>query len=357
MRCGVTVPLSAARTEAKEDHMSGHRRHIAALLTLAVLFMSGILAAQSASVTIFDSNGNTAFGSVINGNVFFHDSNGHTDSGTIRDGNVFLSTDKGEITFGTVRGGNVFLNDSKGITTGTIRNGNIFLLNSDGSITTGSYDSYGNANTLTTTSSAAWRYSGSSACYSYGSTEQCIDQGALQRYVSGGQRQFEVGFATGQAIGGAIGGLVRMWFEHHQQVNLERKDLRQQIRESYDAAFRAADEDIRQQYALIDVYERLARLDPSRATMYEQAADGCRKLSSTLKKFRPMTEQNLPGILAAKDLKYLRNAADLSQKYYNLTSEGAKRSFVFDQLMEGWAGFFESQRRMPKPVSDGRHGS
>jgi hypothetical protein len=318
--------------------------------------MSGILVAQSTSVSIFDSNGNTAFGTVNDGNVFFHDSNGHTNSGTIRDGNVFLSTDKGEVTFGTVRDGNVFLSDPKGITTGTIRNGNIFLANSDGSITTGSYDSYGNANTLTTASSSAWRYRGSSACYSYGSTEQCVDKGTLQRSVSGGQQQFEAYYAAGQAGGQIIAILIRKWSEHRQQVNLERKDLRQQIRESYDAAFRAADDGIRQQYALIDVYERLAKLDPPRAAMYEQAADGCRKLSSTLKKFRPMTEQNLPGILAAKDLKYLRNAADLSQKYLDLTTEGAKRSFVFDQLLEGWAGFFESQRSTPQPVSVGNHG-
>jgi hypothetical protein len=147
-----------------------------------------------------------------------------------------------------------------------------------------------------------------------------------------------------------------MWLEHHQQVNLERKDLRQQIREYYSAAFQAADNDIRQQYALIDVYERLAKLDPSRAALYEEAADGCRTHSSLLKKFRPMTEQNLPGILAAKDLKYLHNAADLAQKYYNLTSEGAKHNFVFDQLMEGWAGFFESQQSAPKVVPAGNHG-
>jgi hypothetical protein len=324
---------------------------------LASLLFSGILGAQSTSVTIFDSNGNTAFGTVNDGNVFFHDSNGHTNSGTIRDGNVFLSTDKGEITFGTVRDGNVFLNDPKGITTGTIRNGNIFLQNSDGTITTGTYDAHGNANTLTTASPVAWRYHGSSACYSYGSTEQCIDQGTLQRYVSGGQQQFEAGFAVGQAAGEAIVGLIRMWSEHHQQVNLERKDLREQIRESYDSAFRAADEAIRQQYALIDVYERLARLDPSRATLYEQAADGCRKLSSTLKKFRPMTEQNLPGILAAKDLKYLHNASDTAQKFNNLTTDGAKRSFVFDQLMEGWVGFFEARRSTPQSVSVGSPGS
>jgi hypothetical protein len=66
-----------------------------------------------------------------------------------------------------------------------------------------------------------------------------------------------------------------------------------------------------------------------------------------------MTEQNLPGILAAKDLKYLHNAADLAQKYYNLTSEGAKRNFVFDQLMEGWAGFFASKQGVPLPGPDG----
>lgn len=355
MRSGVTFPVDS-RTGAKEGNLNDHRRHvaafhIAALLTLAMLFMSGILVAQSTSVTIFDSNGNTAFGTINSGNVFFHDSNGHTTSGTISGGNVFLTTDKGEITFGTVREGNVFLNGSKGTTTGTIRNGNVFLLNSDGSITTGSYDSYGNANTLTTASTASWKYRGTSACYSYGSAEQCVEQSTLQRYVSGGQQQFDAYYAAGQEVGEVIGGLIRMWTEHRQQVNLERKDLRQQIREYYDAASQAADDDIRQQYALIDVYERLARLDPPRAALYEQAADGCRTHSSLLKKFRPMNEQNLPGILAAKDLKYLHNTAELAKKYYNLIAEGAKRNFVFDQLMEGWAGFFESQRSAPKEVS------
>ena len=355
MRCGVTVPLRSP-TRAKEHNVSGHRRHPAASLALAALLISGNLVAQSTSVTIFDSNGNTAFGTVNNGNVFFHDSNGHTTSGTINGGNVFLSTDKGEITFGTVRDGNVFLTDPKGITTGSIRNGNIFLSNSDGSITTGSYDAYGNANTQTTASPVAWRYQGSSACYSYGSTEQCIDQGALQQYVSRGQQQFDAGFAAGQAAGQVIGILIRKWSEHRQQVNLERKDLRQQIREYYDAAFQAADDDLRQQYALIDVYERLAKLDPPRAALYEHAAEGCRTHSSLLKKFRPMTEQNLPGILAAKDLKYLHNASETANKLYNLIADGAKRSFVFDQLMEGWAGFFESQRGTPQPVPGGNHG-
>lgn len=336
--------------------MSGHRLRIATLLTLAVLLMSGNLVAQSASLTIFDSNGNTAFGTVNDGNVFFHDSNGHTTSGTIRGGNVFLSSDKGEITFGTVRDGNVFLSDSKGITTGTIRNGNVFLLNSDGSITTGSYDSYGNANTLTSASPAAWKYRGTSACYSDGGTERCIERDTLQRYVSGGQQQFEASFAAGQVAGEVIGGLIRMWLEHHRQVNLERKDLRGQIRDYYEAAFEAADSDIRQQYALIDVYERLAKLDPPRAALYEQAADGCRTHSSLLKKFRPMTEQNLPGILAAKDLKYLRNASGVAQKFDNMITEGAKHNFVFCQLMEGWAGFFESQQSAPKVVSAGNHG-
>ena len=156
--------------------MSLHQRHIATLLTLAASLMSGVLVAQSTSVTILDSNGNTAFGTVNNGNVFFHDSSGHTTSGTIRGGNVFLSTDKGEVTFGTVRDGNVFLSDLKGITTGTIRNGNIFLSNSDGSITTGSYDSYGNAHTLTTAPSVTWTYRDSSACYSYGGTERCAEK-------------------------------------------------------------------------------------------------------------------------------------------------------------------------------------
>jgi len=330
--------------------MRVHRRQLA--LVLATMLISGILVAQSTSVTISDSNGNTAFATVTDGNVFFHDSNGHTTSGTIRGGNVFLSTNSGESIFGTVRDGNVFLNDSKGITTGTIRNGNIFLSNSDGSITTGSYDSFGNVNTQTSAPSVTWTNRGSSACYSDGGTEQCVEKRTLQRYVDGGQQQFTASVAVGQAAGEAIGELIRIWLEHRQQVNLERKDLREQIREYYASAFQAADDNIRQEYALIDVYERLAKLDPARAVLYKQAADGCRTLSSTLKKFRPMTEQNLPGILAAKDLKYLRNAADLAHKYYNMTSDGAKRSFVFDQLMEGWAGSFASQQGVPRPDSN-----
>lgn len=350
MHFGVPVPLRS-RTGARDGDIGGYRCLIAVSLALTVLFMAEILVAQNTSVTILDSYGNTTFGTINNGNVFFHDSNGHTTSGTISGGNVFLSTDKGEITFGTVRDGNVFLNDSKGITTGTIRDGNVFLVNSDGSITTGSYDSYGNASSQTTAPSASWTYRGTSACYSYGSAEQCVDRGTLQQYVSGGQQQFDAYFAAGQAIGEAIGGLIRMWEEHRRQVNLARNDFRQQIREYYDAAFQAADDDIRQQYDLIDVYERLAKLDPSRATLYAQAADGCRTHASLLKKFRPMTEQNLPGILAAKDLKYLQNAAEQAQKYNNLIAEGAKRNFVFDQLMEGWVGFFESQQSPPKVVS------
>jgi len=330
--------------------MSGFRPHFAA--ALAGLLMSGSLVAQSTSITIFDSNGSTAFATINDGNVFFHDSNGHTTSGTIRGGNVFLSTDKGEITFGTVRDGNVFLNDSKGITTGTIRGGNIFLSNSNGSITTGSYDSYGNANTLTTVPPVIWTYRGSSACYNYGGNEQCTEKRTFQQYVDGGQQQFAASFAAGQATEEIIGGLIRMWLAHRQQMNLERKDLRQQIRQYYDAAFQASGDDLRQQYALIDVYERLAKLDPDRASLYAHAVDGSRTLCSNLKKFRPMAEQNLPGILAAKDAKYLGNAADVAQKFYNMFSEGAKRDFVFDQLMEGWAGFFASQQSTPQPTSE-----
>jgi hypothetical protein len=68
-----------------------------------------------------------------------------------------------------------------------------------------------------------------------------------------------------------------------------------------------------------------------------------------------MTEHNLPGILAAKDLKYLHNAADLAQKFYSLYAESSKRNYVFDQLMDGWAGFFESHQGAPKSVPAGTH--
>jgi len=155
---------------------------------VAVLLVSvSYLFAQNATISIHDSNGNQAIGTVIDGSVFFHDTNGNISVGTIKDGNVFLNTNSGETVFGTVKNGNVFLTDKTGITTGTIQNGNIFLHRSDGSLTTGTYDSSGNLFTSTTNATGS------------GSNTTQSQQAAAQN-----QAAYDAGYAMGSAMGNGI---------------------------------------------------------------------------------------------------------------------------------------------------------
>lgn len=163
------------------------------ILGVTLLLFAGTLFAQTTNILIYDSNGNQAFGTINNGNVYFNDSNGKSTFGTIRDGNVFLTTSKGEITFGTIRNGNVLLTDEKGITTGTIRDGNIFLNNSDGSITTGTYDRSGASTTTTGTTTNPPATTGPPASPS--------SQGG----------DYQAGYAIGQAFGN---GILNLRIEH-----------------------------------------------------------------------------------------------------------------------------------------------
>jgi hypothetical protein len=83
------------------------------VLAVLLFLLAGLLHAQSTTVSISNSSGNQTFGTITNGNVYFHDSNGNTTFGTIRNGNVFLNTSNGEVTFGTIKNGNAFLTDQK----------------------------------------------------------------------------------------------------------------------------------------------------------------------------------------------------------------------------------------------------
>ncbi len=159
------------------------------LFLSVVLVLTASLHAQVTDVTIHDSSGNLAAGTISNGNVYFLDSQGHMAYGTIRDGSVFLNTGQGQITFGTISNGNVFLTDPKGISTGTIQNGNIYIHNSDGSTTTGSYDSFGNVNTNTSPSAEDRRRT-------------------LERQRQIDQQNYAAGAAVGDAIGTGIAAAV-----------------------------------------------------------------------------------------------------------------------------------------------------
>lgn len=167
---------------------------------LAVLLFSvGSLLAKNTTVTIHDSKGNQAVGTITDGNVYFHDTIGNIVFGTVQHGNVFLNTNNGEITFGTIKKGNVFLKDKDGISTGAIRNGNIFLNSSDGSVTTGTYSKSGTLFTNTTSApSTAVQLQQSNA--------------QLQRQT---QQNNANAYAAGYTMGSGIANAIVIGAEHH----------------------------------------------------------------------------------------------------------------------------------------------
>ena len=192
-----------------------------------------------------------------------------------------------------------------------------------------------------------WSYQGNDSCYHDGSTVQCLETSKLQGYVSSRER-FEAQYQSGQVIGRAIGALVRVWMEHRRKIDLERKDIRQQISTYYNAALELNDEVMQEQDTLIVTYTRLARLDPGRRTIYEQGEKDSAKLISVLARMRPTLGTNLPGILAARDLKYLRGNLDVAKKIYNVTLDGGRKEYVYSQLMQALVGYYEFQQKTPK---------
>lgn len=163
------------------------------------LILVGSAFAQSTSVTITDSNGNQANGTINGSNVFFVDNDGNSTFGTIRGGNVFLNTSKGEITFGTIKNGNVFLTDQKGNTTGTIKNGYIFLNNSDGSTTTGTYNHLGNTTIINSTTTGI-----------PAETTSAPDTTPISPQNQQPSAQYQDGYAIGQQLGTAIGSAIQV---------------------------------------------------------------------------------------------------------------------------------------------------
>lgn len=171
---------------------------------LAVLFFSvGSLLSQTTTVTIHDSNGNQAVGTITHGSVYFHDTNGNIVFGTIQNGNVFLNTNSGEVTFGTIKNGNVSLTDKQGITTGAVKDGDIFLNNSDGSVTTGTYSKSGTV-FINTTSAP------SNAVQQQLQLQQ--DNAQLQQTI---QQNNANAYAAGYAMGSAIGNGIILGIDRH----------------------------------------------------------------------------------------------------------------------------------------------
>ncbi len=198
---------------------------------------------------------------------------------------------------------------------------------------------------LVAASSAAqtWTYQGNSSCFRSGDNVQCFDQGTLRSYAAD-QHTFDSAYQNGQAIGQGVALLVQVWMQHHHQLEVERTDLREQIKNYYEATFSLNDEITSELNQETDSLQVLSRLDPSRSAAYEQLRQSSNTLISHLSQMRPMTEKNLPGILAAKDVKYLTGNRDLAQKFYSQAGEASKRQYVFSQFLLGYAGLLQSQQ-------------
>lgn len=195
----------------------------------------------------------------------------------------------------------------------------------------------------TTVNSEGWSYQGNTSCYHDGGTLQCFSTGALQSYATS-QAEFEASFQAGEAVGGTIGLLIRAWIAHHHRIVQERKNIRQQIRAYYSASFDQNDEVMQDQDTLVADFTRLAQLDPRRRDIYEQGVKNATAIKANLAAFRPTTERNLRGIMAAKNLKYLRQNLGVAKKFYNLTENAAEKEGVYSQLIHGLAGYYEHQQ-------------
>ena len=188
-----------------------------------------------------------------------------------------------------------------------------------------------------------WTYQGNSSCFRSADNVQCFDQGTLRSYAAD-QHTFDSAYQNGQAIGQGVALLVQVWMQHHHQLEVERTDLREQIKNYYEATFSLNDEITSELNRETDSLQVLSRLDPSRSAAYEQLRQSSNALISHLSQMRPMTEKNLPGILAAKDVKYLTGNRDLAQKFYSQAGEASKRQYVFSQFLLGYAGLLQSQQ-------------
>jgi hypothetical protein len=172
------------------------RKPIILALLLFLIPAVYVGAAQDTQIFIYDSNGNSATGTIRDGNLYLQDSKGNTAFGTVRDGSVFLQGSNGETVIGTIRDGNVFLTDKEGTTTGTVRDGHIFLNHSDGSTTFGNYDENGNVHTNTVGLPATQQQDRRDRA---GDDDEERKRIAVQK-----QKEFEAGQAVGAAIGNSI---------------------------------------------------------------------------------------------------------------------------------------------------------
>jgi hypothetical protein len=188
-----------------------------------------------------------------------------------------------------------------------------------------------------------WTYQGNSSCFHYGSNVQCFENGTIQRYATS-QEQIDAALKNGQEAGQGIGVMIQAWIAHRRHLELERKDIHEQIIEYHHAACELSDEISGYLNTENSALAKLVHLDPSHRLLYEDAQKSSGTLATHLGQMRPMFEKGDPVILAAKDMKYLRNNRDLAQNIYNQTLDASKKMYVFSEFISAYAGSLESSQ-------------
>ena len=194
-----------------------------------------------------------------------------------------------------------------------------------------------------------WSYQGSSMCFDSGTFSQCFSSGDIQQNTTS-RTQFENQFAAGQAIGQGIGALLNQWAEHRRQVDLERKDIRGQISAYYDAAFELMNDIVGQDNRQIGAYTRLAALNPAKSDQAKAAVAEVTGFRDQVASVKAAAEKNVPVILGAKNVPYLRQNVETARKMYEMSFKAAQNGFVFTQFMEGLVGYYEYQQGGPERI-------
>lgn len=181
-----------------------------------------------------------------------------------------------------------------------------------------------------------WTVSGSSSCFNYGQVSQCSGSGTIQQIISQPsqfEQQYATGYAAGQAIGGLFQSIATAWTEHRARVNAERADARHQLQTYSDAAVALMRDDIEIQTATLRLYEDLRQLNPQQSSTYDEGATISRKFIDLDEQGIEQTPKNTAIIGKAKDLKFLRENAEVHKKMYITVYGNVTRSYVWEQLL------------------------
>lgn len=107
--------------------------------------------------------------------------------------------------------------------------------------------------------------------------------------------------------------MAKAWAEHRARIEVERGDLRTQIRTYSEATRQLWDETQRQYRVLITAYQSLAVLDSERVDYWKAAIPESEQFIDRFARFKAQSERDVPVILEAKDLKFLRGKQLLSR--------------------------------------------